>query len=205
MNVIKFMVIAGALFASSLNSNATVIDQYAASILGFSSQYSNAGWSATQVLGAPNTNSYGDISTSWAVSPKNGGNHFISVGFNTAVFSTGTTIRETYGNGFVYQIDVIDLNNIFHTVWSGTDNSAPGTPVNFLATWATTGFLVNGLKVYINTEHDQNAWEEIDSIQLHGNSVLSTVSAPPVVGLLGFSLIGLAWKRKKSSRLNLSY
>jgi len=191
MNIIKYIVIAGAMIAGSLNANATVIDQYATSVLGFSSQWSGSLWSATQTLGAPNTFGYGDIATSWAPLSRNNGIQYISVGFNTSVFSNGATIRETYGNGFVYQIDVIDPANVFHTVWSGVDNSAPGTPVDFLATWATTGFLVNGLKIYVNTEHNQGTWEEIDSIQLHGNSTVNPVSSPSALWLLAFGLIGL--------------
>jgi len=201
MNILKYLIIASALAVSTLNANATVIDQYATSVVGFSSQWSSGGWSAAQTLGAPNTSVYGDIPTSWAPQLRNGGNQFISVGFNTPVFSTGATIRETYGNGFVYQIDVIDLSSAFHTVWSGIDNSAPGTPVDFLATWATTGFLVNGLKVYVNTEHNQSAWEEIDSIQLHGNSVAQSVSAPSIAWVLGLGLLGLIGMRHKSSVL----
>ncbi len=203
MTVIKYMIFASALLVGSLNANATVIDQYATSVLNFSSQWSGSSWSAAQALGAPNTFGYGDIATSWATLPNNDGIHYISVGFNTPVFSYGATIRETYGNGFVYQIDAIDLGNTLHTVWSGTDNSAPGTPVDFLASWATTGFLVNGLKVYINTDHNLNTWEEIDSIQLHGNTrAVNAVSAPSPVWLLAFGLIGLIGMRKPSQKLS---
>jgi hypothetical protein len=178
---------------------ASVVDQYATSVIDFSSQWSSGGWSAAQTLGAPDTFAYGDIFTSWAPLTINGTNEFISVGFDTPVYANGATIRETYGNGFVTQIDVIDTSSVFHTVWSGTDLSLPGSPVDFLASWATTSFLVTGLKIYTNTDHDLGAWEEIDSIQLHGNTV-APVPIPAAMWLFGSALAGLGvLKRTKNS------
>lgn len=171
------------------------IDQYASSVLNFSSQWSPNGWAATQVLGAPDTTTYGDIGTSWAPSPRNGSLEFITVGFDTAVYANGATIRETWGNGFVYQIDVLDTLNNLITVWTGTDTSQPGSPVDFLATWAETSFAVKGLKIYTNTDHDPNAWEEIDSIQLHGTP--AAVPLPAAFYMMGAGLLGLV---KASSR-----
>ena len=36
-------------------------------------------------------------------------------------FSTGLIVREIYGNGFVYQIDALDLAGRSHLAWAGTD------------------------------------------------------------------------------------
>ncbi len=74
---------------------------YATKVLGFSSQYSVASWSANQVLGQPNTHTYGDKSTAWAASRASHiDNEWISVSFSKSVYSIGVTIRESYGNGF---------------------------------------------------------------------------------------------------------
>jgi VCBS repeat-containing protein len=77
-------------------------------------------------------------------------------------------IRETFGNGFVYQLVVLDTSDSLHTVWSGVDPSLPGSPANFTIDFAQTDYLVKGIKVYVDTDHDMGAWEEIDSIQLSG-------------------------------------
>ena len=147
-----------------------IADQYAATIIDFSSAYGglNGGWGAIQVLGPPDTFAYGDISTAWSAAERDGTLEFITIGFATPVYSIGATIRETLANGFVYQVDALDTNNVLHTVWSGIDPSLPGSPADFLITWAQTPYLVKGLKVYVDTDHVIGEWEEIDSIQLHG-------------------------------------
>ncbi|VXC13312.1 PEP-CTERM sorting domain-containing protein [Massilia sp. 9I] len=196
--------IAAALLAAATSAGAVPLQQYASTLKGFSSEYvpSAASWNAIQVLDAPNTLQYGDHVTAWAPATENSGFEWISVGFDTAVYASGATIRETYNNGFVYQVDAIDTLGNLHTVWNGVDTSAANVPFNFTVAWSTTSYLVNGLKVYVDTRHS-NSWEEIDAIRLLGDTV-----APPVVqvpepaslGLLGagFALIG--WTRRRQAR-----
>ncbi len=157
-------------------------DQWASSVLDFSSEYSPTDWSAAQTLGEPDTFEYGDMPTAWAASTDNGTLEFITLGFTTPVYATGVTIRETWGNGFVYQVDLLDENDVPHTIWYGTDPSQPGTPVDFVITFPATTYLVKAVKTYTNTDHDQGAWEEIDAVMLHGSgsggAALGSGSAP---------------------------
>lgn len=196
--LIASVLVTGAALITAGAAQAAPVLQYASSVIGFSTQYNTTTWAAAQVLGAPDRPTYGDIAGAWAPGPLNGTLEFISVGYDTAVYANGATIREVYGNGFVYQVDVIDTLGGLHTVWSGVDASAPGTPVDFALTWNTTSFLVKGLKVYTNTSHDMSAWEEIDSIQLAGNTTAdANVPEPATLGLLGLGLLGLAASRRK--------
>lgn len=195
------LIASGVFIASTLagqNLQAAPLNLYATNVIDYSSQWSGSSWSAAQALGTPNTFAYGDIATAWAPLPINGSLQFITVGFNQAIYATGATIRETYGNGFVTQIDLLDLNNIFHTVWQGIDPSQPGAPVDFLAVWAQTNYLVNGIRVWVDTDHNQNAWEEIDSIQLHG---VSEVPVPAALWLFGSALAGLAGFGKRKQKV----
>src|SRR5262249_26110950 len=140
--------------------------QYASVVIGFSSQWSPTDWSAAQVLGLPDTFLYEDLPTAWSPAPQNGTAEYVTLGFATPVFTDGVTIRETQGNGFVTQVDVLDMSDVLHTVWAGVDPSLPGTPVDFFVSWPATDFLVKGVKIYVNTDHDLGAWEDIDAVQL---------------------------------------
>jgi hypothetical protein len=190
------VVLAAALSLGAIDSQATIIDQWASSVIGFSSQWSTGSWSAAQALGAPNTGGYGDISTSWAPLPLNGSLEYITLGYATPVYASSVVIRETYGNGFVYQVDVLDQSNALHPVWTGTDPSLPGTPVDFMVTFAPTPYLVKGVKIYTDTNHNLSAWEEIDAVKLTGNNV----PLPGAVWLLGTGLAGLAAFRRRFMR-----
>ena len=128
--------------------------QYASSVIAFSSQDSTTAWSAIQALGPSNTSSYGDIATSWAPLSRNGTQEFLTVGFANPGVSNGIIIRETYGNGFVTQVDAIDTSDVVHTVWTGTDPSLPGSPVDFLASWPTTSYAIKAVKIYVDTDHN---------------------------------------------------
>lgn len=153
------------------------LDQWATTLLDFSSEYSSTDWSAEQVLKAPNTKAYGDSTSAWAPANQDAGKEFVTVGFKSPVYATGVTVRETDGYGFVTRIDVIDTKNVVHTVWSGVDNSKPDQINNFKATWSPTSYLVKAVKVHINTAL-HGGWEEIDAIQLHGIETLSGSIAP---------------------------
>lgn len=193
----RVLIAVSLLFLLVLSAQATTIDQWADTVIDFSSQYSPTEWAAYQALGAPDTLSYGDIVTAWAPLPENGTLEYITLGYATPVYASSLTIRETDGNGFVYQVDVLDQSDGLHTVWTGTDPSLPDNPVDFLVSFPQTSFLVKGVKIYTNTDHDLSTWEEIDAVQLHGD----TVPIPPALVLLGSGLLGLggyAWRRRRS-------
>jgi hypothetical protein len=185
------------LFCLVLSVEAAVIDQWANSVIDFSSEYDSSYWSAAQALGPPNTPDYGDIDTAWAPLPDNGTLEYIILAYSTPVYASSLTIRETCGNGFVYQVDVVDQSNVLHTIWTGTDPSLPGSPADFLVSFSQTPFLVTGVKIYTDTNHDLSTWEEIDAVQLHGST--NNVPVPPTLLLLGSGLVGLVgWRFRKS-------
>jgi hypothetical protein len=105
----------------------------------------------------------------------------LSLGFATPVYPTGVLIRETYGNGFVTRIDLLDNGDAWHNeVWTGTDNSQPGSPVNFHASFGgATAYLVKGIRIHVDTDHDPDAWEEIDAVYLLSSGASWTPGSAP--------------------------
>jgi len=93
------------------------------------------------------------------------------------VHANGIEIRETFGNGFVTRIDLIDASGrIYENVWQGVDPSQAGAPVNFKINFPITDYLVTAAKVYIDT-NKSSGFEEIDSIRLFGYpSIISTTA-----------------------------
>ncbi len=166
----------------------TVIDdepqfltQWATIVIDFSSQWTGdpaGGWTAAQALGMPDTFEYGDLPTAWAASTQDGnGTEYLTLGYDIPVLATAGTIRQTWNNGFVTRVEVRDAATLqFHTVWSGTDTSNPGAPVNFDVTWDITTYYVDALRVTIDSNHVVGDWEEIDAIALRGwTDVPSTI------------------------------
>jgi hypothetical protein len=151
-------------------TDGVTVDQYATSVLDFSSEYSSGSWGATQALGEPDTGAYGDFATAWSPATANGGIEYLTVAFATEVYAEGAVITETYGNGFVFQVDVIDVVGTPHTVWSGSDTSGVGAPVDFAVSWPRTTFLVSGARIWVDTDTDLSTAEEVDAIRLLGSA-----------------------------------
>ncbi|MEQ1828233.1 MAG: cadherin domain-containing protein [Pirellula sp.] len=180
--------------------------QWAASVIGFSSQYTTTSYSAAQTLGAPNTNTYGDATTAWAPLTANAGQEFITVGYAVPLFADGVTVRETWGNGFVTRIDLIDTFDIVRTIWTGVDPSNIGTAVDFFIPFTKTTYAVKGVKVLIDTTK-RTTWEEIDAIRLHGTAANTagilpiTATAQSSIGFYNYQQKGTAqnWKADDNS------
>nr|WP_286177679.1 S8 family serine peptidase [Rhodopirellula sp. JC639] len=151
---------------------------YADEVIDFSSQYTTTAWAAAQALGAPNTFSYGDLQTAWAPRSENGTEEFLTVGFAEPLLASGVVIRETFGNGFVRTIEARNATTgEFVTVAQPQDTSAPDVPFDFLVTWPQTTFGVDALRITIDTNHNLDAYEEIDAVQLRGVTVPDTDGA----------------------------
>ena len=61
---------------------------------------------------------------------------------------------------------MLDTAGAAHAVWSGEDPSRPGGPADFVLRFAATAYQVAGVRLTVNTGHDQEAWEEIDAVRL---------------------------------------
>ncbi|MCA9135140.1 MAG: S8 family serine peptidase [Planctomycetales bacterium] len=151
---------------------------YADHVVDFSSQFTSTAWAATQALGAPNTFSYGDIETAWAPRFENGTQEFLTVGFAEPLLASGVVIRETFGNGHVRKVEARNaITGQYINVADPIDISLPNVPFDFQVTWPQTEYPVDAIRITIDTDHNQNAYEEIDSVQLRGVTVPDTDGA----------------------------
>jgi hypothetical protein len=190
----KTILVVGLLAVAQICAYAATINQYASSVIGFSSQYRPVNWSASQALGAPNVFAYGENPRAWAPLPMDGSpNEWISLGFTTPVFATGLTIRETLGTGFVYQVEFLDKAGVWHVAWSGVDPSPriryvdrpTAKPAEFLVPFTQTPYKVAGVKIKVNTNTTPGVWEEIDSVKIVGIVPEASSWILLAIGLLG--------------------
>ena len=108
----------------------------------------------------------------WSPANENGTQETLAVGFAIPVYADGVTIRETEGNGFVTAVDVLpdgaDPNTGWVNVWTGIDPTLPGAPADFRVNWTETPYQVSAVRIHVDTNHNLNTYEDIDSVQLHG-------------------------------------
>ncbi|MFA0823070.1 MAG: cohesin domain-containing protein [Methanomethylovorans sp.] len=138
-----------------------------------SSEYTADRWSANQATGAPNTDACGDISTAWAPASSGTDPEWLSLSFATPVLATAVRVHETNIAGFIYQVDVVDTSGQKHTVWAGTDSTA--CPGWLEVTFDKTQYTINGVILYTKIA----GWEEIDAVELIGDTDTSTTTTVP--------------------------
>ena len=113
-------------FFEPLEARILLAAQDATGVVSFSSQWSPGNYSADQVLGAPNVFSYGDNANAWAASVPDGTVEQLTLSYSSHVFADGVTVGESWGNGFVTDIELRDANTgVFTSVSPGVDSSAP--------------------------------------------------------------------------------
>jgi hypothetical protein len=133
-----------------------------------SSEYGPDEWGAVQATGAPDTPDCGDYETAWAPLDDTPDPEWLEVFYAEPVHAEGIRVRETYIGGFVFQVDLIDLDDGYHTVYFGGDATlCPGT---FEYRWDAVPYLVKGARVSTMVA----GWEEIDAVEL-----LSTLHLAP--------------------------
>lgn len=151
-------------------SSAADLSQWASGATA-SSEYSASGWSTNQATGAPNTDKCGDVNTAWAPRSSGSDPEWLKLSFTTPVMATGIRVHETYNAGSIYRVDLVDTSGQSHTVWTGTDSTA--CPGWFEITFSKTEYAVNGVILHTKIA----GWEEIDAVELIGDTDTTTVSS----------------------------
>jgi len=127
--------------------------------------------SKEQVLGSPDSSDTGD-GRAWApLTADNPSDEWIEVGFSGPAYAESVLVRQMpvgASNGFVSKIELIDINNGYHTVFEGADphRFTSSQAINSRFDFPRTDYLVKGAKVHIETSGTH--WEIVDSIALVG-------------------------------------
>lgn len=137
------------------------LSQWASSAVA-SSEYSPAHWSALQATGGPNSTGCGGSVTAWAPSSSGPDPEWIELGYDVPVYASRVRVYETHNSGFVYQVDLVDVNGGQHTIWNGMDTT--GCPGWLDLSFSQTGYRVSGVRIYAQVF----GWEGIDAVELTG-------------------------------------
>jgi hypothetical protein len=95
--------------------------QWAATVRGFSSQYSEANWSAQRVLGAPDVYpQHGDLVNAWASKSADDADEWIEVGFTQPTRASAVELYETFNPGAVSEIELVTASGNRITAYQGS-------------------------------------------------------------------------------------
>jgi hypothetical protein len=143
--------------------------QYAATVLGFSSEYtSNCGpFSSCKVLGAPNVYpNYGDLAENWANASPNGGLEYLNLGFSNPTPISFVDIYETFSPGSVTQVSVKNnTTGLYEVVYNATAAPAPGVARILHITFPLTNYDVSAVRIDMDTALF-GTWIEIDAVAI---------------------------------------
>jgi hypothetical protein len=150
-----------------------------------SSEYNNPSWSAIQVIGAPDTDGCGDMTTAWA-SETSYGVDWLLLTYATPVIPTEINIYQSYTPDYVTKVEVMDIQGNYREVYS-----APGAAVSecpYVLSIPVTGVneYVYGVRVTID-QTNAAYWNEIDAVELVGRAdSTGQVTIPPTATSVPF-------------------
>jgi hypothetical protein len=143
-----------------------VVSQWAIAADASSHWGSTDGWSAMQATGEPDTDECGDYETAWASSSSTGVD-WLELFYATLVIPTQINIYETHSPGFIVEVEVIDEDDFYYTVWQGDPAPVDECPRIFSVAVTGIDFPVVGVRINLD-QSDGGSWNEIDAVELVG-------------------------------------
>ena len=141
------------------------IAQWASSATASSHWGSSDDYAPLQATGAPDTDECGDISTAWA-SSSSSGMDWLELTYLEPVIPTEINIYETHSPGCIVEVEVIDEDGLYTTVWDGGAEVGAQCPRIFSVPVLDVDFAVVGVR--INLDQSTCSWDEIDAVELVG-------------------------------------
>lgn len=127
-------------------------------------------WSADQMIGKPDVETYGDNRNAWTSKEADKGLEWVKLTFQKAVNATEVNIRQTYNPGAIIKVELIDEKGKSHIVWEDVDKTKyePDKIQYFTAIFNRTDYKTKTVKITLAANAVQG-WNEIDAVQLVGN------------------------------------
>jgi hypothetical protein len=133
-----------------------------------SSEWGASDWAASQATGAPNTPECGDVGTAWAASGQDT-REWINVYFTQPVYSKEILITQTYNPDQVVQVDLIDMQGQFVTVYTSQPRKVDSPCPYLLAIPVSrSDILAQGVRITIDQSVLGLGWNEIDAVEIVG-------------------------------------
>jgi hypothetical protein len=144
-----------------------------------SSEWGKPDWAASQATGAPNTTECGDIPTAWAAASHDTV-EWINLYYNTAVYPTEIHIIQTYTPDQVSQVDLIDMQGQFVTIYTSQPKQVDTPcPYTLSIPVSQNNILTQGVRITINQSVLGLDWNEIDAVEIVGVPGVGTPVRPP--------------------------
>jgi hypothetical protein len=133
-----------------------------------STEYGSEDWSAAKATGVTDTYECGDNTTAWASSSSNTV-EWINLYINTPMVLTEINVVETYNPDQVTQVDLIDMQGQYVTVYSAQPKQINEPCPYFLTIPVNqSNILAQGVRITIDQSVLGLGWNEIDAVEMIG-------------------------------------
>lgn len=144
-------------------------EQFAGSLIAFSSQWSTTGWSAAQAIGPAGNANCGTNSAAWASLTANGQREYLVLGFNYPAQVNRVTIYQSSTPGAVDTVYLRDASTgTWNEVYSTQAHQMPCDSLIIQLNFAVTSYPVDAIRIALNSPVVPN-WNEIDAVSVRSN------------------------------------
>ncbi len=133
-----------------------------------SSEYGSTDWSASKAVGVTDTYECGDMTTAWAAANSNTV-EWINLYYFAPMYPTEINIVETYNPDQVTQVDLIDMQGQYVTIYTAQPRQINEPCPYFLKIPVSQSHvLAQGVRITIDQSVLGLGWNEIDAVELVG-------------------------------------
>ncbi len=173
-----------------------------------SSQYREDRWIPEQMTGIPDVYpKYGDYDTAWVASTSDGGEEWVELYYDEAVYVKRIDVYETCNPGAIVKAEIIDETGRTHVVWGGRAQVAPEESRIFSIDNINVDIPARHVRLVLQTDQVPG-WNEIDAVGLIGTRTM--MQEPRAMGPLEqlasvILRLGRAVERGREERLDSAF